>query len=419
MGYIGLILLLINLYVCFKDATRGIFLFVFFSLVSPQVILSGISISYNIIAFFPICFVYIIKRHAFGIPSFFIVLIFYFFLLCISTLRSSALNNVRIEYPAIFGAFRFVCLTLILINHKNCNAYYVQKLFFGAIVINLGFSVLQMCFPQFTQLFHDLYSKDSATTLDYYLESGYFNRGVGTFGTPTVLGVFSLLSFCLFYFEFKYGSFQKFKIWGLICSLLCGLLSISKTFLLGIPILFILELLVNIYNTKGRIKMRIHLNKSFIFVLLFLVILGGVVINILIKSGFSILWYLGYLLEPGKALATRYDTNTGILDGLLSVIRENPVIGVGETILPGVFIGDSSYVCILYSVGFGGLFLFLILWVRLLWQLLESGKSYYSHLFLLITLLITFVGSNIFITPLSAIVLAYAADNRKNQPIKV
>lgn len=419
MEYIGVILLLVNLYVCFKDATKGIFLFLFFSLVSPHVTLSGISISYNILAFFPLFFVYIIKRHIFNIPRIFLVLIFYFFLLCVSTLNSSIFNGVNIEYAAIFGAFRFVCLTLVLVDHKNLNIHYIHKLFFWVVTINLAFSILQICFPQFTQLFHDLYSKKSATTLDYYLEVGYFNRGVGTFGTPTVLGVFSLLSFCLFYFELKYSAFLKFKMWGLVFSLLCGLLSLSKTFLLGIPMLFISEFLINIYNTKGKIRMRIHFNKRLIFILLFLVLLGTIVINLLIKNGFSILWYLGFLLEPEKALATRYDTDTGILDGLLSVIKDNPFIGVGETVLPGVFVGDSSYVCMLYSVGFLGLFLFLILWGKLLLQLLRSDKSYYSHIFLLITLLMTFVGSNIFATPLSAIVLAYASCNWKKSVNKV
>ena len=419
MEYTGVILLLINLYICFKDKTKGIFLFVFFSLVSPHVVISGMSISYNIIAFFPIFFLYILERHIFNVPRVFLVLILYFLLLCISTLYSAALNHVDVEYAAIFGAFRFICLTLVLVDDKNCNVNYVHKLFFWGITINLVFSVLQIGFPQFTQVFHDLYSKKSATTLDYYLEAGFFNRGVGTFGTPTVLGVFSLLSFCLFYFELKYGLFQKFKIWGLVFSLICGLLSLSKTFLLGIPMLFLLELFVNIYKTKGRIKMKIRINKGMTFILLFLIVLGAVVINQLVKNGFSILWYLGFLLEPGKALETRYDTNTGILDGLFSVIKKNPFIGVGETVLPRVFIGDSSYVCIVYSVGFLGLFLFLTLWGKLLFQSLRNNKFYYSHLFLLITLLMTFVGSNIFATPLSAVVLSYASCNRMKYINKV
>ena len=155
------------------------------------------------------------------------------------------------------------------------------------------------------------------------------------------------------------------------------------------------------------------------FILLFLIVLGAVVINQLVKNGFSILWYLGFLLEPGKALETRYDTNTGILDGLFSVIKKNPFIGVGETVLPRVFIGDSSYVCIVYSVGFLGLFLFLTLWGKLLLQSLGNNKYYYSHLFLLITLLMTFVGSNIFATPLSAVVLSYASCNRMKYINKV
>ena len=57
-------------------------------------------------------------------------------------------------------------------------------------------------------------------------------------------------------------------------------------------------------------------------------------------------------------IGPRYSASVGILSGTIEAISRRPVVGWGATTQPGVFLGDSQYVILLYSGGALGLLLF-------------------------------------------------------------
>lgn len=73
-----------------------------------------------------------------------------------------------------------------------------------------------------------------------------------------------------------------------------------------------------------------------------------------------------------------------------------------------VFVGDSSFFVILYSVGIIGFSFLALYWGIILWLNLRVLKLSSSHFYVLLSLLLIFTGANVFASPLGILASVYA-----------
>jgi hypothetical protein len=412
---LGIVILLINALALFQNTKQGITWFVILGIVCPNVHVSGIILSYQLFAFAPLALIYFIKRPYISCSAEFVILYSFLVLLIISSIISSKLNNVPVAWISILGNVRFVVITMMLtflMKHKK-NAF--EKILLVAITINLLFAIIQISIPKSVYLFYDFYYKESMTPLQMAVENMKFNRSYGSFGTPVLLGVFSLISFSYFFSGLinKEKTRQRTVIYGFSASTICGILALSKTFILGAPIVVIITVLVIIIANKGVIKLP--KSNKIIYITAGCTLFIGIAVIVLILNdlGWALKYYSKYLLNPFKALATRYEADEGILNLTMEVIKENIFIGVGETIIKGEFNGDSMYIQLLHSTGIIGLIMVLVLFIII--SLKTMQKNNFTGLIVLLSFMVTGIGANIFASLFGALVIAFASVSNNNR----
>lgn len=245
------ILLIINLAYLFRNRLLGLLVYLGICLTAPIIVIGSYRLSYEILSFPIICWACITY---FTINKKNIWLVLYFIYLVIVSILFAVINGSDLNYIGFYACFRFVIITSLLMSlvdkfpDKVVNP---DRLLFIIIALNLLASVFQLFQPAWSSLFYDLYWKPGNEPLEYALEYG-FVRGYGTFGTPIVLGVFSL-------FVFTYFFVIKNEFLGIFISVVLGLLALSKTFILGSVIIVTLYLFLNcnIKDFNMRIRKRI------------------------------------------------------------------------------------------------------------------------------------------------------------------
>lgn len=204
--------------------------------------------------------------------------------------------------------------------------------------------------------------------------TGNFYRMFGASYSPTILGGYILVAFT---FLLACVLEKRKKRMGrdlclLTVTLLIGLLAFSKTVILGVCIIFVLEAGWCVFHLN-------KCNKKALFQCMG-VIIGAFLLVIVIayptRLWGQVQYYFGKILRsPTSALNTRYGNgvmstsfkslvasnkisdyvNTTYLT--MALIKEHPLVGVGLIPIMGEFIGDSQYITILH---YGGILLFLV-----------------------------------------------------------
>ncbi|MEH7356288.1 hypothetical protein V7150_22500 [Neobacillus drentensis] len=341
----------------FKNLKKGIIKYIVFALVSPHLNIGDFQISFEIFSFFLVLVVVLIKD-----SSVFLIyrkylyrqhLMIYFIVFILASLLAVIRFGSEIPWISFIAIFRVVCLIYMLqYVMKDSPEETIDQIISPILFINLAVSIIQITVPASTRLFYEFYYKTSLTPLEAVLKLGYFDRGYGTFGTPVLLGVFSLLSFAVYFGFFVERKNFKRKYLKLISSIIIGLLALSKTAIIGIPSILVL---CCILSFLGVIKVK---NRKVLLLPLIVIPIFGITVRLLERQGTAITWYLSFLRNPFKAFETRYDTTSGILANTYSTITSNWMLGVGGTPLANDFIGDSMYTGIIYSTGVLGLFIY-------------------------------------------------------------
>lgn len=356
---IFVVLLIILIRALSNDVKDGIIYYIIFSLVSPNLNIGNIQISFEIIAFLIIfLLLLIVKRNIF---SFSVSkfnhrqnLLVYFIIYCIASLIAAFKYGSEIPWVSIFSVFRSIFI-LYMINYtmEGNEDEAIDRIISPVLYICLITSLIQMAVPGSVTLFYNFYYKSSLTPLASVLELGHFDRAFGSFGTPVYLGVFSLYSFSLYYgFIVENKKIRNIFI-KLASSVIIGLFALSKTAILGIPIILMVYFLV-------FVPIENKVNKKLLRILLIIFIIIIITVIILKFKGTAISWYLDYLKKPLAAFKTRYNMTTGILSETYKTIKDNLIIGVGATALDNNFTGDSMYVNIIYNTGLIGAAIFFI-----------------------------------------------------------
>ena len=350
-NYINIAVLLILVVTLLKNIRSAIIVYTIVTYIAPVFIIGNIRFSFDIIAF-PILFLgYIIYRNFhIRILNSERGLLYYFFAYCLVTLIDWIVYKGGISFASIYAILRFAITISIIQNEwQNSTTIFVDKVFSIVMPIELCCSVCQLSRILPVSLFYSLYYKTSLTPLAVQLELGYFNRAYGTMGTPVLLG--GIAAFCFVYYFVLYlegNSSVKFCIAKLLCSVLCGLLSISKTAIISIPILTIFILMF--YRKQKRSK-RI-LKAIGYLCLCMLILISGV--YWLQSHHFAISYYLSFLTDPFAAFNTRYDSESGNLRAAIETIKNHIFFGVGNANFNNAFLGDSVYVVLLYQTGLVG-----------------------------------------------------------------
>ena len=403
------ILLTINLAYLFRNRLLGLLVYLGICLTAPIIVIGSYRISYEILSFPVICWVCITY---FTINKKNIWLVLYFIYLVIVSILFAVINGSDLNYIGFYACFRFVIITSLLMSFVDKFPDKVvnpDRLLFIIIAINLLASVFQLFQPAWSSLFYDLYWKPGNEPLEYALEYG-FVRGYGTFGTPIVLGVFSL-------FVFTYFFVVKKNFYGIFISVVLGLLALSKTFILGSVIIVTLYLFLNCNIKDFNMRIRKRIIFSFfkiLLLILFIVLILYLLILYMDRQGIPILQYINLIGDPMAALETRYDAKDGNMIPLIEAFQKKPIFGYGDSKLPGVFVGDTSFFVILYSTGLIGLILMVLFFFPLMYNSLINLKWKNYTFLVIVAYFISYIGTNIYIMPISSFIIyvIYITNNR-------
>jgi hypothetical protein len=407
---LGGLILLFNLIVCIKNIQNGFVVYIILILIGPVTHFGDYTIDYEILAFVPIFSVFIyktLKGNNLYISSIHLLVYLYIGLLILSTVVAANLYNVNILWITLLGNVRFAVLLFMLTQIFIRSEDYFKRILIFVISINLVLVLVQIIFPGSVSIFYELYYKEGLLPLQHFLEIGRFTRATGSFGSPVNLGALSLISFSYFYAEILKSNRKKTIIFGICASLVTGAASLTKTFILGVPLVILSGLIIRLAFLKER-QLKINPKKilTAIPILLFVFLASYIVIQSAIKQGFFVAYYFSYLFNPLEAFVSRFDIDEGNLRTTIDVIKNNPVVGVGITRPMNEFTGDSSYLLILHDTGLLGTLLFFTLFLVLILTHIKTKNI--CGIMVIISLLITGVSSSTFIGIFGILVIVYS-----------
>lgn len=355
-----------NTLLAFYSPKKAVGLYALSALISPHLRVFGPAVSYEIAAFIPVGFVCFYRsRYRIRPRLEYHLLAVYFIIAVAATVLSVARFGTSVLWIPILGWLRFLFL-LVLFN-EFVDRETIFKVIAAAITVNLIVAVPQLFVPGALEVSHQLYAKESQAVLDNYLDRGVIPRATGTLGSPVNLGVLSLISFALAFERITRLGYTLRRTFTAVVATSAGILALSKTAILGIPLIFATGTLLKFSTTLFG---KIRVSPKRLSTTLGLLSLGGIglwqLITFLNESGLNIIRYISFLDDPLRAFETRYaGTENTTLDVTMEVVKANWLTGVGFTAPRGEFLGDSTYVLILHAAGIFGAVLVAALYASL------------------------------------------------------
>jgi hypothetical protein len=365
-----------NTLLAFYSPKKAVGLYALSALIFPHLRVFGPAVSYEIAAFIPVGFVCFYRsRYRIRPRLEYHLLAVYFIIAVAATVLSVARFGTSVLWIPILGWLRFLFL-LVLFN-EFVDRETIFKVLAVAITVNVIVAVPQLFVPGALEVSHQLYAKESQTVLDNYMEMGVIPRAPGTLGSPVNLGVLSLISFALAFERIMRSGYTLGRIFAAVVATSAGMLALSKTAILGIPLIFATGALLKFSSSLFQ---KIHISPKGLFTTLGLFSVGGVgmwqFITYLNESGFNIIRYTIFLQNPFRAFETRYSgTGNTTLDVTMEVVSANWLTGVGFTAPRGEFLGDSTYVLVLHAAGIFGAILVAALYASLGVRILRKNLA--------------------------------------------
>ena len=405
---IGLIILCFNLIILYRNFTNGIILYFVLSFIMPNIHFADYILTYELFAFIPVFVLFIITKKHIIFDNIYYLLYIYLVVMMFSSLI--AINRYYSEFNWIgfLGYIRFALKVIIFSQIVPQSENGFERILLVVIITNALVSIIQILFPQTVTLFYMLYYRPSLTPLKEVLDAGRFYRSYGTFGTPVHLGGFSLVSFSFFCTKFINNEYGKNIMIGSICSLIAGFLSLTKSFILGLPIIIIMTIILAPCFVESKTKtVKDTITKQFkkISIVLLVILTVKVLINKMRDWGLPVNYYFNFLSTPLDAFSSRYDYSSGILSVTREVIRKNLLIGVGFTNIKGEFIGDSSYFVIMHDAGLMGVLIYVFMFALLLRNIII--KKDFDKMMILISIIMLGFSQPIFTSTLGSLILGF------------
>lgn len=406
IALVVLALAAINVLVSLRRPADGLSLYIALSLIAPNLSLGAVHLSYEVITAVPIAAAVLLTAGPGTITTGHAILWSYVSVLLLATLIAFMWQGAQVSWVGLFGYARFAIILSLALGYLTRHA--LERVLLAVASVNACAAMIQLVFPQSVGVFYTLYFKESATPLATFLALGRLTRGSGTFPSPVILGGFSLLAAASFYARFLESGLDVRVLTGLAASLIAGIISTTKTTILGLPIVGVLGPLVHVVVAKKRAsdefaRAVVRAAATCLMALMMSIAL----VASLARAGFDIARYVDYLRHPPAALDARYQEGDGFLEGTFSVIWDNPILGVGNTTVANEFMGDSAYAAVLHDTGIVGVVLLGTLW---LWALTRAVRRHDTSAVLMVAAAsLVGIGMPIFTNLFGAIILTYAA----------
>lgn len=354
---LGVFLAAANAVLALYRPKTGFVCYVVLALLLPHVPIAGRAITYEILAFPAVAGAVVVRVGRIRTPAVHSVLLGYLVLVLSATVGSVWRHGAEVEWIRLQGLIRFIALLALAVELLTRSS--VKRILMMVLVANLVVAVIQLANPGSVAAFTALYGRESQTVLQRYLEHGALIRPTGTLESPINLGAFAVLTLAVGYSDLLRGKASRLQSWLMVVlAMVTGVLSLTKTFMLGAPIVFAVGGLLKLCESAqaiaagrhGMAYRRIIRNGGFLIFTTGLIVIVGLE---LYRRGMPIGTYVGALVNPDDIFESRIGL-AGSLQGALSVITDNWLFGVGMTFPRGEFLGDSSYVNILHDVGVVG-----------------------------------------------------------------
>ena len=320
----------------------------------------------------------------------------------------------------IVGVYSLV--TLIKTHRLNKRVVF-RKIITSVIILNYIIGMIQLfnwnLGEKITRQLY-VYGGKDAPINTMKNEVGRFTRIFGTFYSPTVLGVMSLIMLTFMAYELISDE-EKFAQNAIlyIASLGLGLLAFSKLTIIGVFLTWILEFVLLLMKRKIQF-IRKHVRTLGITILTFLVI--GT-LQCMIGLGPYVGYYYFKATNIKVALGSRYENliegnytentwetekgdngqkeidqgeekeidqgeekerHTGNLSDTFEIVKEHLFIGVGPGQVRNEFVGDSEYITLLHNGGVMCFVIYAVFYGGLIMGYYLQEK--YQELFILVTI---------------------------------
>lgn len=407
--YIGILFFVIHVICGMKSKQQGFFLFMFFSFICPVMKVGSLELSYDILGTVVLFFLILFHdKMKFSLKLSW-ELYLYFAVLVLSTILARTFQNGNMNWGSLLGIGRLIILYSILI--KYCKAEIVVRAIYASTFVNAVVMMAQYISPSAANWSYELFAKESSQSLAYSVEIGMLNRLTGTFSNTFPVAFFMLTVITM---GICYYGMTKRKM-NLAVSLLafcCGIMSVSKTFLIGFPMIIVLFFVLS----------KVLKRKEFSFFKvrnIITIILIGVAVAIFwsikdrLRMGDTFEYYINVIFS-GDIFDSRYG-DTGVTDAAFQVFQNNWLFGVGSTTVNNEFLGDSQYIGILHDTGVIGMFFILCLLLQLAIKAIKMQDLVCSILICVIIIL-SFAGTTIFSTQ-GIIFLTFISVSLKNRKV--
>ncbi len=354
---------------------QGTAVYVILAFIAPHLRLGGMAVPYEILAFLPVGLIVLYrKRLRIRIKIEHGLWAVYFTLAIAATLHSTYQYGSGVLWIPIFGwarAFIVFLLTVSVLGRQS-----ILWVLILTITVNFVFAVTQPFLPGILDVTHALYSQESTGPLNRFVERGSITRAVGTFGSPVDLAAVALISFGIAYERILRQEDNKLLVFILVLSASVGVLSLSRTAILGIPLVLVLGIIIQFRQTAVR-RFRI-IPRRIASTSLYIIFGSSVLwylVSILRKSRLNISYPLSFFQKPLAAFETRYAAGSSGLGLTAEVAMENMLTGVGFTTPRGEFLGDSAYVMVFHTAGVWGILITVSLFCLLAYRSISRRET--------------------------------------------
>lgn len=346
-------IVLANALLTLRDSPKGVLLYAGLAFLLPHPVIAGASVPYEMLAlpavFLAAIYVHRRLRH----PTVHILVASYLALVLLSTIVGTTVHGTDLSAVRVLGFLRVLVLISLLCETLDRRS--VETLLLVVLAVNAAIGFAQLIVPGGAQLTLQLWGREGGTVLEQYAEWGNIPRASGTFTSPIILASVALMGLAVAWAGILTGGRDwgaRYR-WLLVASAVAGILTLTKTFILGAPAVLIGGLGLRALLIASARSWR---PRSALGVLAVALVGFGVTLWIgryLAGLGLPVGYYVGFLAEPLAAFGGRYGPG-GQLEAAAAVVGENLVLGVGLTRVGGEFLGDSLYVSILHATGLVG-----------------------------------------------------------------
>ncbi len=276
---------------------------------------------------------------------------------------TASLQTFEIAYAGEINVFLLViALSMLLFRVEQQD---VMKVMFRSIlifvIVNTAVSVLQKLNVVYAYRMMDRFyvSESRFKPLLVMISGGSYDRVSGTFFSPVVFGSTLLMAVVLLTAWIIRQNSRKIR-WGAVTLIAVmtvgGILSFSKLFMLGVPVMMVYWAIYLLFFAKNR---RQKLSNWALMLVVFVIVYVGVYFA-LPKDMMNIRdYYYQYFTNPLAALNSRYAgieapqvafiddlpiKEEGIVTGAFDYFKQHPIFGVGPVQVEQEFLGDSQVI---------------------------------------------------------------------------